>query len=253
MKLFKILSISLVVFLSTISISKAQNADTLLWAMDMLMSAPLDKEARVEIILENKSGKLKVREASMLQKGADKKLYRYTKPEKQAGIATLSLPDDIMWLYMPAFGKPTKISLLAKSQAFTGTDFSYEDMESKFYSERYTPSLIEDDSEYFLLKLIPKSKKSKYSHINLYLHKTEFYAIKMHYFDKRGNKIKVATYKYTKSGKYWYANEIIMTDLKKEHSTKILMNDVKFDQGVKDEAFSVEQLMPEKEETKDSQ
>ena len=252
MKLFKILSI--VVFISAINTSYGQNADTLLWAMDMLMSAPLDKEARVEIILENKSGKQKVREASMLQKGKDKKLYRYTKPESQAGIATLSLPGDIMWLYMPAFGKPTKISLLAKSQTFTGTDFSYEDMESRLYSERYTPSMMENEnSDYHLLKLIPKSKKSKYSQIELYLHKTEFYPIKMYYFDSRGNKFKVATYKYTKSGKYWYASEVIMTDLKKEHSTKILMNDVKFDQGVKDDAFSVELLMPEKEETKDSQ
>ena len=106
----------------------AQDAKNILENMDKTIFAPKDKQGRVSIILIDKAGQEKVREATMLQKGRDKKLYRYTKPESQAGVATLSLPDDVMWLYMPAFGKPKKISMLSKSQAFTGTDFSYEDM-----------------------------------------------------------------------------------------------------------------------------
>jgi outer membrane lipoprotein-sorting protein len=221
----------------------AQNADTLLRKMDNLMSAPADKEATVKITLTDKSGKVKEREAHMIQKGKDKKLYRYTKPEKQAGIATLSLPEDVMWMYMPAFGKPTKISLLSKSQAFTGTDFSYEDMESRSYSERYSPTLLKsEDASTYLLELIPISKKSKYSKIHLHLNKDNFYPFKMEYFDNKENVFKEATYKYKKQGKYWYAEEVLMTDLKKEHSTQIKMTDLKFDQGLTDEVFSLENL-----------
>jgi hypothetical protein len=33
-----------------------------------------------------------------------------------------------------------------------------------------------------------------------------------------------------------------MTDLKKEHSTKIIMTDIKFDQGLGDDVFTVENL-----------
>jgi outer membrane lipoprotein-sorting protein len=224
-------------------LSQAQNADTLLKKMDRLMSAPADKEAVVTMTLTDKAGKSTVREAKMKQKGADKKLYRYTKPEKQAGIATLSLPGDVMWLYMPAFGAPTKVSLLSKSQAFTGTDFSYEDMESRSYSQRYKPKLLKsDDPAISLLELIPINKKSNYSKIVLSLNNKNFYPTKMEFYNERGELFKRATYKYTKQGKYWFAHEVIMTDLKKNHSTKIQMSDMKFDQGLSDEEFSVKKL-----------
>ena len=105
--------------------------------------SPKDRQGKVTIILTDKTGKEKVREALMLQKGSDKKLYRYTKPESQAGMATLTLPNNVMYLYMPAFGKPKKISILSKDQSFNNTDFSYEDMATTPYVDRFTPELLE--------------------------------------------------------------------------------------------------------------
>ncbi|MEZ5084211.1 MAG: outer membrane lipoprotein-sorting protein [Bacteroidales bacterium] len=232
----------------SINISYSQDALSILNKMDALMQAPKDKQAIVKITTNNKSGKEKVREAIMKQKGKDKRLYQYTQPESQAGIATLSLPDDVMWMYMPAFGKPKKISLLAKSQAFTGTDFSYEDMEARPYAERYDPKLTETTNDGFILELTPKSDKSSYNKIMVKVDKTNFYPIKMEYYDKRDELFKEAHYTYQKSGKYWYASEVIMADLKKEHSTVIEMTDVIFDQGLSDDVFDVENLAPKKEE-----
>jgi outer membrane lipoprotein-sorting protein len=223
----------------------AQNAETLLQNMDNLMSAPKDKQGITEITLTNKSEKEKLRVAIFMQKGKDKKLYRYIQPESQAGIAILVLPGDIMWMYMPAFGKPKKISLLAKSQSFNGTDFSYEDMDSKSYSERYTPVLLNSDSELtYLLELRPKTDQSDYAKILLHLNKKYFYPEKMEYFDKKENHFKTATYKYKKQGQYWYAEEVFMKDFKKDHSTLTTLKDVKFDQGLKDEDFTVEKMKP---------
>lgn len=239
----KLISFFLLTLIYGVSSLEAQNADELLQNMDKLMSAPKDKQAIVKMVLTNKAGKEKIREAVLKQKGMYKKLYRYTKPEKKAGISTLSLPNDIMWLYMPAFEKPIKISLLSKSQAFTGTDFSYEDMSGIPYSERYTPKLGKsNDPDVYLLELVPKSKRLKYSKIILYLDKVQNYPIKMEYFNKNNLFDKVATYKYAKKGKYWYAEEVLMVDVKKEHSTGIFLTDVKFDQGLADEEFLVENL-----------
>jgi outer membrane lipoprotein-sorting protein len=235
----------LIVLVLIANISIGQTAETLLQNMDNLISAPKDKQGIVEMTLTNKSEKEKVRVALFMQKGKDKKLYRYTQPESQAGIAILSLPGDIMWMYMPAFGKPKKISLLAKSQSFNGTDFSYEDMDSKSYSERYSPTLQKSDSnETYILELKPKSDQSDYSKIILALNKKYFYPEKMDYYDKKGNHFKTATYKYKKSGQYWYAEEVFMKDFKKEHSTLTVMKEVKFDQGLKDEDFTVEKMKP---------
>jgi outer membrane lipoprotein-sorting protein len=221
----------------------AQSASDLLSSMDDLMAAPKDREAKVKMVLTDKSGNEKVREAVLIQKGRYMKLYRYTMPEKQAGIATLSLPDDKMWMYMPAFGKPIKISLLSKSQAFTGTDFSYEDMTGTSFGERFTPGIVENpDASIYQLELMPKSMKSRYSKIIVYLNREHRYPEKMEYFDDNKEYFKHAVYSYVKQGKYWYAKEVVMTDIKKEHSTSIFLNDMKFDQGISDEVFSVENL-----------
>ena len=227
---------------------QAQSAEVLLQNMDLLIAAPKDKEASVLMIITDKSGKENKREASLKQKGKFKKLYRYTKPEKQAGIATLSLPDGIIWLYMPAFGKAVRISLLSKSQAFTGTDFSQEDMSGIPYSDRYNPTIINaNNPDFYILELTPKSKKTKYSKIILTMDKTNYYPIKMEFFNKSNNYFKLATYKYKKQDNYWYAKEVMMTSVLKKHSTSIILSDVKFDQGMNDDVFTIENLKAEVE------
>ena len=239
----KYLTICSLIILFNFSSLQAQSAKVLLQNMDLLIAAPKDKEASVLMLITDKSGKEKKREASLKQKGKFKKLYRYTKPEKQAGIATLSLPDDVIWLYMPAFGKAIRISLLSKSQAFTGTDFSQEDMSGIPYSDRYDPIIINaNDPDFYTLELTPKSKKTKYSKIILTMDKTNYYPIKMEFFNKSNNYFKLATYTYKKKNNYWYAKEVIMTSVLKKHSTSILLTDVKFDQGLDDEIFTVENL-----------
>jgi outer membrane lipoprotein-sorting protein len=241
LKLLSTLTFILVAFPVSI---KAQNAETLLQNMDKLMSAPKDKVSTVIMTVTNKYEDEKVFEATLKQKGTDRKMYRYTKPEKKAGIATLSLPDDIMWLYMPSFGKPIKISLLSKSQAFTGTDFSYEDMSGIPYNERYIPKLLKSDTpNTYMLELTPRTNKTMYSKVVISIDKTNYYPVKMAFFDKDKTYEKLATYKYVKKGNYWYAQEVLMEDLQKNHSTKITTKDIKFDQGLKDEEFEVEKLM----------
>lgn len=227
--------------------ANAQTAGQLLMKMDSIIFGPNDKQGNVKIVLINRSGNEKVREATMLQKGSDKKIYRYTHPESQAGIATLSLPGGTMWLYMPAFGKPKKISLLAKSQAFTGTDFSYEDMVPTPYADRYSAQLIDEKDNAYVLVLTPNDEESSYSKIVLTLNKKHYYPERMEYYDRGNRKYKEASYDYEKTGKYWNARQVIMADLQKQHMTKIILSDMRFDQGISDDIFTVENLVPEDE------
>lgn len=240
----RIVTITIITFLLSGFVGlNGQEAMDLIQKMDDIMFPTVDKQGKIQIILTDKSGAEKLREAAFMQNPDGKKLYKYTKPESQAGIATLSLPDGVMWMYMPAFGKPKKITMLAKSQAFTGTDFAYEDMAMQPYSERYTPKMVEvDGGIYNVIELTPNSDKSNYSKIVVSLDKANFYPIRMEYYDKGNNKRKEASYKYQKVGKYWNAEKVVMTDLKKQHSTTILLSDVKFDMNIPDEAFAVENL-----------
>jgi len=225
--------------------ASSQDAAAILDKMDNIIFSPKDRQGKIAIILIDKTGKEKVREAEMFQKGTDKKLYRYTKPESQAGIATLSLPDDVMWLYLPALGKPKKISNTDEKQSFNNTDFSYEDMIPAPYAERYTPELLDPENDAYIISMVPKTDvKSEYSKIIARVNKQYGYPISMEYYDPKGKKIKEATYTYERAGKYWNASEVLMKDLVKSHSTKILLSEMKFDQGLSDDLFLVENMKP---------
>jgi len=237
--------IVLALFTAVVTEAASQDAAEILNKMDQIGFSPKDKQGKVTIILKDKTGKEKIREAMMYQKGPDKKLYRYTKPESQAGIATLTLPNSVMWLYMPAFGKPKKISMLTKDSAFNNTDFSYEDMATTPYADRFVPEFIETNEDIFLLKLQPKAEKSNYSKIIVRVNKVYGYAEFMEFYDLSGKKFKEATYSYEKVGQYWNASEVVMKDLEKNHSTRILISEVKFDQGLSDDLFLVEKMKPE--------
>jgi outer membrane lipoprotein-sorting protein len=69
----------------------------------------------------------------------------------------------------------------------------------------------------------------------------------MEYFDRGGRRFKEATYEYELVGKYWNAKKVLMTNTKNEHSTKIEILTVKFDQGLDDSIFQVDNLRPSEE------
>ena len=222
--------------------ANAQDANAILKKMDDVMYSPKDMIGKNKIVLIDKSGKQEIREANILQKGNDKRIFRFTAPASQAGIAVLSLPDDVMYLYLPAFGKERRISTSVKSQNFAGTDFSYDDMEAKPYSDKYNAKLIKTETNVFVLELVPKGK-SDYSKIVVNINSTNYYPELMEYYDKGNTKIKEAKYIFNKVGNYWNAREIEMTDLKKNHKSKMQMSDVKYDTGLTDDDFTVRKLI----------
>ena len=64
----------------------------------------------------------------------------------------------------------------------------------------------------------------------------------MAFYDKNGAYIKKADYSYTKEGAYWYAKQVVMTDLRKDHSTAIEIKDIRFDTGLSEKDFTLEIL-----------
>ncbi len=222
--------------------ANAQDANTILKKVDEVMYSPKDMTGKTKIVLIDKNGKQTTREANIIQKGTDKRIFRFTAPSSQAGIAVLSLPNDVMYLYMPAFNKERRISSSVKSQKFAGTDFSYDDMEAKPNALKYTPKLIKTEGNAYVLELTPKSKKSAYSKVIMKVHKTHYYPISAEFYDKGNKKVKDGKSVYKKIGKYWNAQEMSMTDLKKKHTTKMIMSNVKYDQNLFDSEFTVRKL-----------
>jgi len=238
----KLILISTLIIAGSIFSAYSQDAVSVLKKMDEVMYSSKDMTAKNKIILIDKNGKQEMREGIVWQKGLDKRLSRFTSPASQAGIAFLSLPNDVMYVYLPAFGKERRIATSAKNQKFAGTDFSYDDMEAKPFSDKFTPKLLKTEANAFVLELTPKTQ-SDYSKVIITINKTHYYPEFMEYYDKGNTKIKEAKYTFKKIGNYWNAIEIEMSDLKRNHKTKMQMSDVKYDIGLKDDDFSIRKLI----------
>lgn len=219
----------------------AQDANEILKKMDDVMFSPKDMTGKMKVVMTDKNGKQETREATIQQKGTDMRLFRFTSPASQAGISVLSLPGDVMYLYLPAYGRERRIASSAKNQNFAGTDFSYDDMESKSYSAKYASKLLNGESNAYLLELTPKTA-SDYSKVEVKINNREYYPESMEFYDRGNNKIKTAKYIFNRIGKYWNASEIEMTNLKTGRKTSMQMSDIIYDTGLTDDDFTVRKL-----------
>ena len=211
---------------------------------DNVVNAPKDQNMSSVMILIDDKGNQKERKTVMLQKGSETRLVRFLTPADQKGIAFLSLPDDVMYLYLPAFHKIRRIASHVKNNNFAGTDFSYDDMSSFKYSEEYDPKLLETTKEFYVMELTPKlDVKKDYSKLKMTIRIDNFYPVKIEHFDKGGNLWKILERKKVeKNGNYWISMEMEMKDLKKNHSTKMITEKIELDSGLSDKKFTKRNL-----------
>ena len=212
--------------------------------VDDVSYAPKDQFYKSKVILIDKNGKEMHREALMYQKGTNKRIVKFTEPADIKGIGFLSLPEDVNYVYLPAFKKSRRIASHIKNQNFAGTDFTYEDMEALTYSEKWEPELLRKDEFHYVLKLTPrKGRTSDYSKLIMYARTDNFYPEKIEYYDKAGNLCKILTRRrIEKVGNYWIAIETEMKDLRKNHTTKLMLEDIKFDTNLSDDIFTLRNL-----------
>ncbi len=222
----------------------AQNPGDILRKMDEQYATIKDKEANVVMeMINNKTGKVKIRKALLKQKRPFKTLFLFTYPPSQAGIGTLSLPGGIVYLYMPAFGKPKKISNLANSGSFSQSDFSTKDMGPRNWAKNYTATILHTNDTAFILKLVPKSQNESYSKLVVTVNKKYYFPERILYYNFQGNISREANYQYERIGNLWTARVASMTDFRKGHTTKIINSHIKLNQGLKDDDFTVKQLV----------
>lgn len=243
-----ILSISIfIIFCGITNVNAQDDANKLLAKMDKTLFGIKDKSAHIKVVMVNlNNGNKKIKEADFIQKDADKKLFRYTSPKSDSGIATLSLPNNEVYLYLPLFKKPKKITNLAEKNVFNASDFSFEDMATKSYCSKFSPQLISTTDTSYILSLKPKYSKSKYDHVILCLNKKFFYPETLKYYNHKGHLVKVATYNFIKIDGSWVSNQVSMKDIHKNHLTTISMSDIIINQGLKENLFTVESLVGEK-------
>jgi len=220
------------------------SAEQILTKFESVINAPKDQDLRAKLVLTDSKGNQKERTITMLQKGDNKRLVRFLAPADQRGIGLLGLRNDVQYIYLPAFKKVRRIASHVKNQKFAGTDFTYDDIGTLKYSDDYNPRLVETTPEHYVLELTPKEGRSKdYGKLKIWIRKDIFYPVKTEFYDKAGKLWKIMERRnIEKIGKYWVSEEAEMKDLKDEHSTKMVLSEIKFDSNLSDDLFTERNL-----------
>lgn len=222
------------------AVAQTLSAQEILSESDDVFNAPPDQYWEMKVIVTDRLGRRKVRESVMYQKGDDMRLTRFTAPADQKGIGFLSLPNDVMYLYLPAFQKTRRIASHIKNSKFAGTDFTYEDMEAKRDADKWNATLVSEDEIYYVIDMKLKSgKTSEYSKMMKWVRKDNFFPTRLEMYDKGGALCKVLIReKIEQVDGYWTCKEYEMKDVKENHSTRMVLTNIKFNQKLKDELFT---------------
>jgi outer membrane lipoprotein-sorting protein len=212
----------------------------LLQKVDQCVNGPSDQEMKIKLVLIDKNNREETREIVMMQKGKDKRIGKFLSPADQKGIGFLSLPDNVFYIYLPAYKKTRRIAAHIKNTKFAGTDFTYEDMEAKNYSRDWTVQALSSENSWNNLELLPKpGVATEYGKMVLWVRTDNFYPEIIEYYDKAGKLYKKMTSdKIEKIDGFWVAKESFMEDLKSGHKSRMILQDVKFNTNIAADKFT---------------
>ena len=220
-----------------------------------------NETSQMEMILIDKAGSRRVRKMQSMRKdvGPDRmSLLFFSSPADVKNTGFLSYDyidverDDDQWLYLPALKKTKRIAGGDRGGSFMGSDFTYSDM-SKPALDRYTYSLMKEVSidgvDLWQIEAIPNEKEAKetgYTRTISFVRKDNHIVVRSVLFQKRGKRLKYFEVdKIEEIDGVWVPTELSMTTKrgkKTVHKTTLRMTDVKFNQPMDKDLFSVRRL-----------
>ncbi|NPB09339.1 MAG: outer membrane lipoprotein-sorting protein [Thermodesulfobacteria bacterium] len=210
-----------------------------------------DSAAEAQMILINSKGEKRVRRLRIYTRDDGKFRYtliRFLAPKDIAGTgflskANLKTGEEEQFLYLPALKRTRRIAGSFRFHRFVNSDFTYEDLE-RHHPSRYHHELLGeeevDGTLCYVLKSWPKKKKdSAYSYWIRWITKDGFLPIKEDFYDKKGRLWKkFEAVKWGKVDGYWAILHWKCTDLKKNHSSHLIIEDLHFDVGLDPKMFT---------------
>jgi outer membrane lipoprotein-sorting protein len=217
------------------------SADAILDRVNAVVTAPGDQTLYLRLVLLDADGKEEDQRGLVVwQKGKDYRMGKFLEPASQRGIGFLSLPNDLFYVYMPAYKKTQRIASRQKSGRFAGTDFSYQDLGVQYYTDEWSARILETEPQHYLLELTAvEGNSSGYARLCLRVDRRRFYPTEVEFYDEKGVLVKVLTSRQIEElDGYLVAREMEMVDRKRNHRTIMVLEKVEFDTGLEDSFFS---------------
>jgi outer membrane lipoprotein-sorting protein len=211
-----------------------------------------DGIADVTMKIINKKGKERVREFTMLRldlvEGGEQKYYTYFKKPSDVSRLTFMVwknpeSNDNRWLYVPSVDLVKQISADDKNSSFVGSDFTYEDVSGRHWSEDKHSLISEnemlDGKETYLISSTPVEEYKGFAEKKTWIDKTSYLPLKEEYYDDKGKLVRVFTAdKIENIDGIETVTQRTMENIKKNQKTTVYFNEISYNSGVTDEIFT---------------
>ncbi len=180
--------------------------------------------------------------------GTDKTFIRLLSPQKEKGVATLRLGNE-MWNYLPNTNKVIKIPPSMMMSSWMGSDFTNDDLVQEFTlleDFRYkllTPENAEPGLLY--VESIPREGLPiVWGKIVTAVRQDDYIPVWEKYYDEKGNLMRVLSFKDIKefSGRKIPSVMELIPQNKEGHKTVIRYLNLEFDKRIDAEVFSLRNL-----------
>lgn len=162
-----------------------------------------DGSSNVIMHIVNKKGKERRREFSMLridiEEGGDQKYYTYFRKPSDVARFTFMVhkfinKNDQRWIYIPAVDLIKPISADDKNSSFVGSDFSYEDVSGRHWSEdnhRFVELSTLDSIPVYIIESTPVKAYKGFTRKLTFVDTANFMPLKEEYYDSKDKLVKV--------------------------------------------------------------
>lgn len=210
-----------------------------------------DGVSEVRMVMVDKRGKERIREFTMLrldlEEGGNQKYYTYFKKPSDISRMTFMVHktaegNDARWIYIPAVDLIKPISADDKNSSFVGSDFTYEDVSGRHWTED-NHSLLEetelDGRAVYKIESIPREAYKGFAKKISYIDKENFMPLKEEYFDKKGKQTRRFTAeKIEEIDGITTITVRRMDNLKKKSYTTVSFASIEYNVGLKEDIFT---------------
>jgi outer membrane lipoprotein-sorting protein len=249
---YKLNFLTLIIFALTINVF----AQETLSGLDVIQkvydrSTGNDQEGELTMTLINSRSDQRVREIKQFVKDfgeEEKKIMFFMSPADVRNTSFMNWSydeagrDDDQWIYLPALKKVKRISSDSKSDYFMGSDFTYDDLGDRHPSADDHKLLSEEKingEDCYVVESIPKEEEYMYSRTVTWIIKEKWIGLKKEFYDEDEEFLKTLTVKkYDKIKDYWILLHSQMHNIQKDHTTDMLLENLKVDIGVPDSKFT---------------
>jgi outer membrane lipoprotein-sorting protein len=149
--------------------------------------------------------------------------------------------DDARWIYVPSLDLVKPLSANDKKSSFVGSDFAYEDVSGRHWSDDTHTFLREEEKDGYqtwVIESIPRGS-DYFAKKTTWIDKDSHLVVREEYLDAKGELLKVLEVsKIETADGFPTAVERRMTTPRKSNNTLIVFSSIDYNQGIKAEIFS---------------